>query len=203
MLLVRAEATSSKSPASTSSPPSSVVIPSAQADGLMTIGDAGLRATLPSQEAALQRTACPRTASMPSRSLPAGGPTTYMYWHTPPGRGDPSSSRHAGGAQVRRANTLEIPCMDGGCGSDSAIRAFTALVRFTADSRHFSSSPLWLVGAISRHSDSPATEPGQTPRPGSLGLGVFFPVQLTPNCAPDRLAISHLPIAPKETPPRP
>lgn len=76
MLLVRAEATSSKSPAFTSSPPSSVVIPSAQADGLMTIGDAGLRATLPSQEAALQRTACPRTASMPSRGLPAGGPTT-------------------------------------------------------------------------------------------------------------------------------
>lgn len=67
MLLVRAEATSSKSPAFSSSPRSSVVSPSAQADGLMTIGDAGLRATLPSQEAALQRTACPRTASMPSR----------------------------------------------------------------------------------------------------------------------------------------
>jgi len=126
MLLVRAEATSSKSPAFTSSPPSSVVIPSAQADGLMTIGDAGLRATLPSQEAGLRRTARPRTASMPSRGLPAGGPTTCMYWHAPPGRGDPSSPRRAGGAHARKANTLEIPCMDGGYGSICALAtAFT------------------------------------------------------------------------------
>src|SRR5687767_12317521 len=83
VLLVRAEATSSKSPAFTSSPPISVVIPSAQADGLMTIGDAGLRATLPSQEAALQRTARPRTASMPLRGPFGRRPyDTHVLAHT-------------------------------------------------------------------------------------------------------------------------